>query len=83
MRIDSFRWLTSALGLVLWFGVYGTPTKVDIPAADVAIVSLQNEIAAETDSTEGGGDEGGEEQGSQGSEDDGGGSSGGEEESGD
>jgi len=80
MPVDSFRWLTSALGLALWLGFYGSPTKVDIPPAEVAIVSLQNEIAAETDSTDGEGD-GGSGSGSEdaGSEDEGGSS--GEEES--
>jgi hypothetical protein len=44
--------LTTTLGLALWLGFYGSPTKIALPPADVAIVSLQNEIAAETDSTE-------------------------------
>jgi len=71
MTPDSLRWLTMALGLTLWLGFYSSPTKIDLPPAGVAVVSLQNEIAAETDSTEG--DSSGSED--SGSEDEGGASS--------
>ena len=49
MAPDSFRWLTMALGLTLWLGFYGSPTKVMLPPAGVAMVSLQHDMAAETE----------------------------------
>ncbi len=79
MPCDSFRWLTTALGLAMWLGFYGSPTRVTLPPAEVAIVSLQNEIAADTDSSDG--DEADSGSVDSGSEDEGGGESGSEEES--
>lgn len=46
MAPDWLRFLTTALGLLISVGFYGTPTKAVIPHADVAAVSL----AADTDS---------------------------------
>ena len=75
MNLDALRFLTSTLALTLWLGL-GSPTKILMPPAEVAIVSLQNEIAAETDTTEGDeGDSGDTGSDDSGSEDDGGGSS--------
>ena len=44
----------TTLGLLIWLGVLGSPTKVVLPTAEVAVVSLQNEIAAETDTIDAG-----------------------------
>jgi hypothetical protein len=53
MTSDSLRFLTTALGLVVSLGVFGSPTKLLLPPAEVAAVSLQHEIATDTDTTAG------------------------------
>jgi hypothetical protein len=54
MTSDSLRFLTSALGFALSIGFFGSPTKLLLPPAEVAAVSLQHEIATDTDPTAGG-----------------------------
>ena len=49
MASDSLRWLTMALGLTLWIGFYGAPTKLLSPPAGFAVVSLHHQITAETE----------------------------------
>ena len=73
MAPDWLRFLTTVLGLAASVGFYGAPTKALVPPVEVAAVSLQREMAAETDSSGDSGtdDSGGDEGSSEGSEEDG------------
>ena len=68
MAPDWLRFLTTTLGLAVSFGFYGAPTELRIPPADIAGVSLQQEMIADAESTGDSGtvDSGGKEQGGEG-----------------